>query len=70
MPFIREQILALGCGNASKEALTLALTEFPGSSAVLVTGGAKESMMAHPYTAKVRSVPKCVLPVVSSTTCK
>ena len=46
-------MLMLGGGNASKGALKRALTEFPGSSAVLVTGGAKESMMAHPYTAKV-----------------
>jgi len=43
----------LGCGDASRETLTRALTQHPGSSAVLVTGGAAESMWAHPHTSKV-----------------
>ena len=40
-------------GDASKECLHAALTAKPGSSAVLVTGGAKESMLAHPGVSKV-----------------
>jgi len=52
-PIIREQIIALGMGDASKECLNAALTARPGSSAVLVTGGAKESMLAHPGVSKV-----------------
>lgn len=53
-PFTRENIIALGMGDASKKCLTQILSKnAPGSSAVLVTGGAKESMMAHPYESKV-----------------
>jgi len=52
-PFTRENIMSLGMGDASKECLHLALTRYPGSSAVLVTGGAKESLVTHPYSSKV-----------------
>lgn len=54
MPFTRENLMGLGMGDASKKCLTQILSKnAPGSSAVLVTGGAKESMMAHPYESKV-----------------
>ena len=53
IPIIRDQCISLGMGDASKGCLMRALTVRPGSSAVLVTGGAKESMHAHPYTSKV-----------------
>lgn len=52
-PITRENLIGLGFGNASKKCLMRALTCAPGSSAVLVTGGAKESMFSHPFTSKV-----------------
>lgn len=55
MPFTRENLIALGLGNASAACLKGALgaSAPSGSSAVLVTGGALESMYAHPYYSKV-----------------
>lgn len=53
LPFIRENILALGAGDASKESILKALKIAPGSSAMLVTGGAKESLFAHPFCSNV-----------------
>jgi len=53
LPFTRENLISLGVGDASKESLIKVLTEAPGSGAVLVTGGAKESMFAHPGVSKV-----------------
>jgi len=53
MPVSHEQVNALAFGDASKKALNRALTTGPGRSALLVTGGAKESMLAHPHTSKV-----------------
>jgi len=53
IPITRENIIALGMGDASAECLTRALTMGPGHSAVLVTGGAQESMHAHPYNSIV-----------------
>lgn len=52
-PFLRESVIMLGLGDASRESITNALTAGPGSSATLVTGGAHESMYAHPYKSKV-----------------
>lgn len=48
LPFTRENLIALGLGDASKESLCTALTEKPGSSAVLVTGGAATHSDAGP----------------------
>jgi len=53
LPFTRENLISLGMGDASKPAIIKALTQKPGSGAVLVTGGAKESMFAHPGVSKV-----------------
>jgi len=53
IPITHDNISFLGIGDASKKALQIALTHAPGSSALLVTGGAKESMTAHPHTSKV-----------------
>merc|ERR1712196_370913 len=53
LPFTRENLISLGVGDASKKGLIKALSEAPGSSAVMVTGGAKESMFAHPGVSKV-----------------
>ena len=54
VPVFRENCLMLGMGDASKECLMRALSsKRPGGCAVLVTGGARESMLAHPYTSKV-----------------
>jgi len=53
LPFTRENLIALGLGDASAAALTRVLTGAEGSSAVLVTGGAAESMWAHPHKSKV-----------------
>lgn len=53
IPISRETIMGLGMGDASKPSLTRALTHGPGHSAMLVTGGAKESMYASPYSSKV-----------------
>ena len=54
VPVFRENCMMLGMGDASKGCLMRALSsKRPGSSAVLVTGGARESMLAHPYTSKV-----------------
>eukprot|EP01062_Namystynia_karyoxenos_P006682 TRINITY_DN12342_c0_g1_i1.p1 TRINITY_DN12342_c0_g1~~TRINITY_DN12342_c0_g1_i1.p1 ORF type:complete len:524 (+),score=180.40 TRINITY_DN12342_c0_g1_i1:130-1572(+) len=53
MPVIREHITALGVGDASKKSLINALTAGPGACAALVTGGAKESMFAHPFQSHV-----------------
>lgn len=53
IPFTRENLLALGVGDASKDCLTKCLTHTPGTSAVLVTGGALESMYSHPHKSKV-----------------
>ena len=53
VPVFRENCIGLGMGDASKETITNALTRGPGSCAALVTGGAKESMIAQPYSAKV-----------------
>ena len=53
-PFTRENILGLGMGDASKKCLGRALSnKRPGDSAVLVTGGARESLYTQPYDAKV-----------------
>eukprot|EP01062_Namystynia_karyoxenos_P010314 TRINITY_DN13651_c0_g1_i1.p1 TRINITY_DN13651_c0_g1~~TRINITY_DN13651_c0_g1_i1.p1 ORF type:complete len:508 (+),score=149.29 TRINITY_DN13651_c0_g1_i1:105-1526(+) len=48
LPVFRDHIIALGTGDASRGTLMRAL-KGPGRSALLVTGGAKESMYAHPY---------------------
>ena len=53
VPVFRENCIGLGMGDASKECITNALTRGPGSCAALVTGGAKESMHAQPYSSKV-----------------
>jgi len=54
IPLMREAFIFLGAGNASKPALLNTLNpKNPGSSALLVTGGALESMYAQPYTSKV-----------------
>ena len=54
VPVFRENCMMLGMGDASKGCLMRALSSaHPGGSAVLVTGGARESMLAHPYTSKV-----------------
>ena len=53
VPVFRENCIGLGMGDASKETITNALTKCPGSCAALVTGGARESMIAQPYSAKV-----------------
>ena len=53
VPVFRENCLGLGMGDASKACLTRALTMRPGSCAALVTGGAKESLLAAPYSSKV-----------------
>mmetsp|Transcript_7172 Transcript_7172/g.13583 ORF Transcript_7172/g.13583 Transcript_7172/m.13583 type:complete len:461 (+) Transcript_7172:40-1422(+) len=54
LPLMRENVIALGIGNASKSSLLNTLSpDKPGFSAVLVTGGAYESMYAQPYTSKV-----------------
>jgi len=53
IPIIREEIIALGVGDASKGSLMRALGGASGSSALLVTGGAKESLLANPYASKV-----------------
>jgi len=47
-PVTRDNLICLGLGDASKKCLTNIFTADPGDSAVLVTGGAKESMYAHP----------------------
>eukprot|EP00811_Abedinium_folium_P034062 NODE_6977_length_1619_cov_13.101206.p1 GENE.NODE_6977_length_1619_cov_13.101206~~NODE_6977_length_1619_cov_13.101206.p1 ORF type:complete len:482 (+),score=74.73 NODE_6977_length_1619_cov_13.101206:22-1446(+) len=52
-PITRENIIALGMGDASKPCLIRALTMTPGSCAMLVTGGAKEAILAHPGHSKV-----------------
>lgn len=52
-PVTRENLIALGAGDASKACLLNALRGSPGSSAMLVTGGAKESMYAHPGDSRV-----------------
>lgn len=53
IPFTRENLIALGLGDASKGCLIKTLTSKPGSSAMLVTGGALESLYTHPYSSKV-----------------
>ena len=52
-PVFRENCIGLGMGDASKQSIMNALTRAPGSCAALVTGGAKESMLAQPYSSKV-----------------
>eukprot|EP00811_Abedinium_folium_P032256 NODE_5328_length_1782_cov_16.447734.p1 GENE.NODE_5328_length_1782_cov_16.447734~~NODE_5328_length_1782_cov_16.447734.p1 ORF type:complete len:475 (-),score=54.79 NODE_5328_length_1782_cov_16.447734:296-1720(-) len=52
-PIMRENIIALGMGDASKPCLLRALSMASGSCAMLITGGAKESMHAHPGHSKV-----------------
>eukprot|EP01062_Namystynia_karyoxenos_P041688 TRINITY_DN303_c0_g2_i2.p2 TRINITY_DN303_c0_g2~~TRINITY_DN303_c0_g2_i2.p2 ORF type:complete len:186 (+),score=55.79 TRINITY_DN303_c0_g2_i2:910-1467(+) len=52
LPFFREHAFALGGGDASRSTLLRAL-KGPGRSALLVTGGARESMYSHPYHAAV-----------------
>eukprot|EP00755_Sulcionema_specki_P016192 Sspe_Gene.10192::Locus_3406_Transcript_2_3_Confidence_0.400_Length_2656::g.10192::m.10192 len=49
MPFMREHCIALGAGNASKKAITQALTWCKGASTVLFVGGAKEALYARPH---------------------
>jgi len=49
LPMTRENLMALNCGDASARCLKNVLSRGGGSSAVLVTGGARESMLAHPY---------------------
>jgi len=54
VPINRELCLMLGMGDASRACLRAALDRGnPGASAMLVTGGAKESMHAHPYDSKL-----------------
>jgi hypothetical protein len=54
VPGFRENVIALGVGDASKQSITNALTKHgKGSSVALVTGGAKESMLASPFTSTV-----------------
>lgn len=54
IPITRELLIMLGVGNASKASLTKALNKkTPGTSALLVTGGAKEAMYAHPHFSKL-----------------
>eukprot|EP00811_Abedinium_folium_P032337 NODE_5390_length_1775_cov_49.375607.p1 GENE.NODE_5390_length_1775_cov_49.375607~~NODE_5390_length_1775_cov_49.375607.p1 ORF type:complete len:470 (+),score=80.38 NODE_5390_length_1775_cov_49.375607:85-1494(+) len=53
LPITRENFIALGMGDASKPCLLRALTKSSGSCALLVTGGANESMLAHPGNSKV-----------------
>mmetsp|Transcript_17286 Transcript_17286/g.27011 ORF Transcript_17286/g.27011 Transcript_17286/m.27011 type:complete len:448 (-) Transcript_17286:177-1520(-) len=52
-PVIHEHASAFAYGDASRQCLLRTLTYGDGYSALLVTGGAKESMMAHPYTSDV-----------------
>jgi hypothetical protein len=53
LPVTRENIIGLGIGDASRSSIHRALTLHPGSSAILVTGGAAESMLSHPHTSNV-----------------
>jgi len=54
IPLTRELLIMMGFGNASKASLQNALDKkIPGSSALLVTGGAKEAMYAHPHFSKL-----------------
>lgn len=53
MPVIHEHAGAFSYGDASKKCLMKTLSSGPGFSSLLVTGGAQESMMAHPYSSKV-----------------
>jgi 2-acylglycerol O-acyltransferase 2 len=53
MPVIHEHANLFSYSDASKEAIAKCLSHGPGFSTLLVTGGAKESMTAHPYTSKV-----------------
>lgn len=53
IPLTRENLIGLGLGDASKECLTTILKGHKGYSAVLVTGGAQESLYAHPYKSRV-----------------
>ena len=53
VPVFRENCIGLGMGDASKQSIMTALTRGPGASASLVVGGAKESMLAQPYSSKV-----------------
>ena len=55
LPVTRENLLALGAGDASKRTLPRVLGGGRGSSAMLVTGGARESMPVHPGHTKVVS---------------
>ena len=50
VPFWRETMIWGGCGDASASCLRKTLTAGPGESAVLVVGGAEESLMASPHT--------------------
>jgi hypothetical protein len=53
VPVFRENCIGLGMGDASKSSIMNALTRSPGSCVALVIGGAKESMLAQPYSSKV-----------------
>jgi len=52
LPVMREHMMRLGVGDASAPTL-MKMLRSPGTSVMLVTGGAKESMYAHPRDARV-----------------
>jgi len=50
IPFYRDYIMAHGCASVSKESCEYILKSGPGSSIVIVVGGAQESLAAKPGT--------------------
>ena len=50
VPFYREYLLAVGLCDASRESVRYNLNRGPGSSVLLVVGGAQEALDAHPGT--------------------